>query len=524
MRSNSEAATVNSGNCNFVGWKLAVLGDESDRHFAGAVAHVEQCPVCQHRIGSMTDSDMRWWGEAKKSWLECELPIAESDTSLGTVIVEVQPEMPEDSRIEYETVALSFLDAPRHPELLGRLGRYDIERVVGTGGMGIVLKAHDSELHRVVAIKILAAHLANNASARKRFAREAQAAAAVLHPNVIPIYNVDSTGKLPFLVMQYVAGRSLQSKVDNFGPLHLAETLRIAKQTAAGLAAAHDQGLVHRDVKPANILLEENVDRVLLSDFGLARAVDDASLTRTGVVAGTPHYMSPEQARGDAIDTRSDQFSLGSVIYFVLTGRPPFRASGAMGVLNRICTDEPRSIDQVNPDVPIEVEMLVERLMSKKASDRFDSMHVVEAEIERLLAALQSGGLSLGKGNFNRRQQTSGSSKAINKAFVALTIMAIFFLTAMSYFSWQSIQFSQQRTRMNELPRIREMIRNSIAENQQLEVEIAFLQQQLNELELKPAPYGPIGSSHFDQAIETIEIEIRAMEAQLPPEEYGEKE
>ena len=159
------------------------------------------------------------------------------------------------------------------------------------------------------------------------------------------MYNVESEGKLPYLVMQCVSGLSLQSKVDRCGMLPLTDTLRIAKQTAAGLAAAHDQGLVHRDVKPANILLEENVDRVILSDFGLARAVDDASLTRTGVVAGTPHYMSPEQARGDAIDTRSDQFGLGSVMYFMLTGRPPFRATGAMGVLNRITdagNDRPR--------------------------------------------------------------------------------------------------------------------------------------------------------------------------------------
>jgi len=326
MLSNSNAKKTLTNKCSYQHWELVLLGSELSPHYAEAMAHVEQCNACQLKLEKCSTMDIPWWGEAKSSWLESELPVANSNSTLSSVAIEIASEMPDDSRVEFETIMLSFLDAPSHPELLGRLGRYEVERVIGTGGMGIVLKAHDTELHRVVAIKILAAHLANSASARKRFAREAQAAAAVLHPNVIPIYNVESEGKLPYLVMQCVSGLSLQAKVDRCGMLPLTDTLRIAKQTASGLAAAHDQGLVHRDVKPANILLEENVDRVILSDFGLARAVDDASLTRTGVVAGTPHYMSPEQARGDAIDTRSDQFSLGSVMYFMLTGRPKTKA------------------------------------------------------------------------------------------------------------------------------------------------------------------------------------------------------
>ena len=192
--------------------------------------------------------------------------------------------------------------------------------------MGIVLKGHDSELNRPVAIKMLAAHLAHSGAARQRFAREGSAAAAVVHEHVVAIYNVESDGAVPFLVMQYVPGRSLQSRVDEDGPLAVDEMLRIGVQAAAGLAAAHRQGLVHRDVKPSNILLEDTVERAVLTDFGLARAMDDASLTQTGVVAGTPHYMSPEQATGQPIDHRSDLFSLGSVLYFMAAGRPPFRA------------------------------------------------------------------------------------------------------------------------------------------------------------------------------------------------------
>jgi len=187
-----------------------------------------------------------------------------------------------------------------------------------------------------VAVKLMAPHLAASGSARRRFTREARAAAAIVHPHVMPIHSVNSSGRLPYLVMPCVACESLQQRINREGPLELKEILRISSRIAAGLAAAHAQGLVHRDVKPANILLEKGVDRVMLTDFGLARAVDDASLTKTGVIAGTPQYMSPEQARGEAIDHRSDLFSLGSVMYAMCTGRPPFRAETSYGILRRI--------------------------------------------------------------------------------------------------------------------------------------------------------------------------------------------
>ncbi len=240
---------------------------------------------------------------------------------------------------------------------------------------------------------MLAPHLAQSSTARQRFAREAQAAAAVLHPNVIPIFNVESDVRQPYLVMQFIAGPSLQTRVNAEGPLPIADVLRIAQQTAAGLAAAHEQGLIHRDVKPANILLEEHVNRVVLSDFGLARTVDDAALTHTGIVTGTPHYMSPEQARGDAIDCRSDLFSLGAVIYFMIAGRPPFRAGNTMGVLNRICHDPHRSVIQHNPQTPPALAKLVDRLLAKAPSRRAASAAMVERELAELLVRHHSGRL-----------------------------------------------------------------------------------------------------------------------------------
>src|SRR5262245_21003797 len=239
---------------------------------------------------------------------------------------------------------LDFLEPSDRPGSLGRLGHYEVQEVVGRGGMGVVLKAFDESLHRVVAIKVMAPQLATSATARKRFVREARAQAAVTNDHVVTIHAVEESGPLPRIVMQFVAGQSLQDRLDRTGPLQLQEVLRIGMQAASGLAAAHAQGLVHRDVKPANILLENGVERVKLTDFGLARAADDASLTQSGTVAGTPAFMSPEQAEGKPVDHRSDLFSLGSVLYAMCTGRPPFRAGSNMGVLKRVCEETPTPI------------------------------------------------------------------------------------------------------------------------------------------------------------------------------------
>ncbi|HJZ58867.1 MAG TPA: protein kinase, partial [Gemmataceae bacterium] len=291
-----------------------------------------------------------------------------------------------------ETISLDFLEPGAKPGSLGRLGHYEVLAVVGRGGMGIVLRAFDEKLHRVVAVKVLAPALAGNGSARQRFVREARAAAAVNHDNVIGILAVEDGGPVPYIVMQFVEGGTLQQKLDRTGPLPLPETLRIGLQVAEGLAAAHRQGLVHRDIKPANILLENGVERVKITDFGLARAADDASLTRSGIVAGTPAYMSPEQAGGGRIDHRSDLFSLGSVLYALCAGHPPFRAETAMAVLRRVCDDAPRPLREVNPAVPEWLAALVARLQAKKPADRFASAAEVATLLSRHLARLQAGG------------------------------------------------------------------------------------------------------------------------------------
>jgi hypothetical protein len=284
---------------------------------------------------------------------------------------------------------LGFLEPSDQPDSLGRLGHYEVREVVGRGGMGVVLKAFDEQLHRVVAIKVMAPQLATSATARKRFVREARAQAAVTHDHVVTIHAVDDAGPLPHIVMQFVAGQSLQDRLDRSGPLHLPEVLRIGMQAAAGLAAAHAQGLVHRDVKPANILLENGVERVKLTDFGLARAADDASLTQSGAVAGTPAFMSPEQAEGKPVDARSDLFSLGSVLYAMGTGRPPFRAGTSMGVLKRVCEDTPAPIREANPEIPDWLAAVVEKLHAKDPAARFQSAAEVADVLGRHLAHVQ---------------------------------------------------------------------------------------------------------------------------------------
>ncbi|TWU37851.1 Serine/threonine-protein kinase PknB [Novipirellula aureliae] len=364
------------------------------------IMHLDGCVDCQARLEQAVDGSKRMDAFRRNSDAEAEDIRAE----LGSLITKLKSEFPpaDDIRSRDPELAMTCglappghdavlkLLAPTDDErMLGRLGTYEVAGVVGSGGMGVVLKAFDGALNRYVAIKVLAPHLGGSGTARKRFSREAQAAAAVVHDNVVEIHGVADTDGLPYLVMPYVRGPSLQRRIDEDGPLALVEILRVAVQTAAGLAAAHAQGLVHRDVKPANILLADGVERVKLTDFGLARAADDASMTRTGVIAGTPQYMSPEQASGKSVDQRSDLFSLGSVLYAMCTGHAPFRAETSFGVLRRITDEDPKPIRETNPDIPEWLCRVIGKLMSKQPDDRYGSAAEVAGLLGKCLAHVQ---------------------------------------------------------------------------------------------------------------------------------------
>lgn len=369
--------------CNDERLKPLLYADETSVEYENAMLHVEHCSACRERLETLAASPDLWHDSRQAltgDELDDQLLAATGDTAWHRL------QQPRSTAAWSESMARQLLDPPSHPEMLGRLGRYEIERLIGSGGMGIVFKAFDTELNRPVAIKVLAPHLAGIGAARQRFAREARAAAAVVHEHIVAIHNVETNVPTSYLVMQYVAGESLQQRIDRCGALSLPEILRIGMQTAAGLAAAHAQGLVHRDIKPANILLEQGVERALLTDFGLARTSDDASLTHTGYHLGTPQYMSPEQASGEAIDARSDLFSLGSVLYTMCTGRPPFRAESTLGVLRKISDYEPRPIREVNAEIPVWLERLVSHLHKKKPEQRFASAQEVHGLLEQCVA------------------------------------------------------------------------------------------------------------------------------------------
>jgi WD40 repeat protein len=358
----------------------------SDAQQAAVEEHLDHCSFCRERIGQSAAAD-EWWSSAERylgrdEW-DGELALARS----------LSCDEPHRSAFADDHALLhqvkQWLDPTDDPRMIGRFAGYDIVGIVGHGGMGIVLKGLEASLNRYVAIKVLSPALASSGSARQRFAREAQAAAAVLHNNVVAIHRVDGWQGVPFLVMPYLSDVPLQKRIDDEGPLPLAAILRVGEQVAAGLSAAHAHGLVHRDVKPANILIGGGVERVTITDFGLARAADDASLTKTGVIAGTPQFMSPEQARGDSVDQRSDLFSLGSVMYTMSTGRPPFRAETSYGILRRITDEEPRPLREINPDIPEWLCTIIAKLMSKQPNDRFESATEVAELLEECLAHVQ---------------------------------------------------------------------------------------------------------------------------------------
>lgn len=274
----------------------------------------------------------------------------------------------------------------------GVLGHYQLQSVIGRGGMGLVVRARDTRLDRDVAIKVLASTVSCDATTHERFLREARAAAAVRHTNVVTIYAVEIIGDTPFLVMELVDGVTLDKYMQQTGKLPVGEIVSLSAQIAEGLASAHRQGLIHRDVKPANILLERNFKdgsgvqprstwHVRIADFGLARIAADQKLTNSGLIAGTPQYMSPEQANGKEIDARSDLFSLGSVMYAMCAGENAFHAESALGVLRQVADNPPRPLRDISPQTADWLVETIEKLMAKSPNDRFQSA----GELARLL-------------------------------------------------------------------------------------------------------------------------------------------
>jgi tRNA A-37 threonylcarbamoyl transferase component Bud32 len=281
-------------------------------------------------------------------------------------------------------VELGWLAPPQQPGEMGRLGPYRVLDILGSGGMGIVFRAEDTQLQRPVALKALLPSRTDMGIARQRFLREGRAAAAIKHDHVISIYQVGEDGGVPFLAMELLKGESLEERLEREGSLPVADVLRIGREIALGLSAAHAHGMIHRDIKPANIWLEGEAGRVKIVDFGLARAGSEVQLTRTGIVVGTPAYMSPEQAAGKDIDARCDLFSLGTVLYRLATAELPFKADDPLGLLIAIGNDPPVPPWEINPALPQALSELILSLLAKDRRYRPASAKVVIDALESI--------------------------------------------------------------------------------------------------------------------------------------------
>jgi serine/threonine-protein kinase len=345
-------------------------GELDTQAAAGVRAHLYDCAGCQETLAEI------------RRGLGLEEPITRvaeqlAQTTDATTQADVRRPGLED------VLELPMFARSTDPRAIGRIAAYEIHDVLGRGGMGIVLDAFDTALHRRVAIKVLSPQLATSQTAHRRFLREARAAAGINHVNVVTIHAVDEQAGMPYLVMEYVAGRTLRERIRH-GPLDLATMLRIGAQIAAGLAAAHQHGVIHRDIKPANVLLEDGIERVKISDFGLALVLlDNTQASSADRPVGTPAYMSPEQVSGHRADARSDLFSLGCVLYAMATGKSPFQGSNSVFIARLVAEFDPPALHEVKRDTPRFLSDIVARLLHKDPDKRFQSA----AEVRDLLLA-----------------------------------------------------------------------------------------------------------------------------------------
>jgi len=370
--------------CNPAAHQRYIAGLLNESEESVFVAHLDSCSACRQELEATTGD--------RRDWQTIRELLAFTHGGRG------RPELADSAELLAPTAdfsPLSFLGPTDDPAMIGRIGPYEIQGIIGRGGFGWVLKGRDRALDRIVAIKILDPAAAGVAAARERFAREARAMASISHDHVVPIYGVDIHAGLPYFVMEYVAGGSLERRLKADARCDVVSIVRIGLQIAQALAAAHRQGLVHRDIKPGNVLLDQGTERARVADFGLARVGNEVSSTRSGFVAGTPQYMSPEQVRGETCDAQADLFSLGAVMYALCTGHSPFRADSVYGVMQRIVHDAPRSIREQNAAIPAWLERFVERLLEKDKQRRFASAEEVAQLLQAELAYLQNPSAAL---------------------------------------------------------------------------------------------------------------------------------
>lgn len=356
-----------------------------------------------------------------------ELPPAERAAFLERVCGD-DPALLEEIRslLAYAGEAEAFFDAllpvtfPLEPDpLIGRtVAHYELVEELGSGGMGVVYKARDLHLDRFVAVKFLSASWSRDAESKRRFIREAKAASALDHPNVCPVYDVDEFEDRLYIVMAYCEGETLAEKIERC-PLPVEEAVDLALQIVRGLEKTHARGIVHRDLKPGNVIVTtDGIARIV--DFGIAKLSADTRITRHGAVMGSVAYMSPEQARVDEVDHRTDLWSLGVVLYEMLTGARPFRSTNEPGLLYEICHTDPAPPDALRPGLPAGLERIVERCLQKDPGNRYQNAGDLRADLEFLVSGKKPAG-------FYRRvpiRRPRVTPRRLASAAVALLLLA----------------------------------------------------------------------------------------------------
>lgn len=364
-----------------------LFADESSpSDLATIAAHVEDCPQCHELLARLTDDpDLERWRELLRKTSQGLLP----DTDFLQRLKDSPPDPPGPEPGEEVSEPIRFPGAPTSKGPLGQLGPYHIRRELAAGGFGFLYEAVDS-LDRAVAVKVLRPELAASAQHRARFDREVRTAAAIRHENIVTIFEVGDTPDfpLPYFVMEYVDGEALNTRLEQTGSPAPADAARIVREVALGLAEAHRQGVVHRDIKPRNIMLERATGRVKITDFGLARSMIEETgdgISESGRMIGTPAYMSPEQITAPgSVDQRTDIYSLGVVLYELLTGQRPFLGT-QQKVIEHIIHDDPRPPRRVNKAIPRDLETICLKAMEKHPDRRYQTAAALADDLQRAL-------------------------------------------------------------------------------------------------------------------------------------------
>ncbi len=367
---------------------------------AAAAAHTAECEACRERWGSDTVS--------LQLHVAAE-PEAGGPGVHGGVMARLQGEAPPGTT-----------EVQARPGGTDKIAGYEILGVLGRGGMGVVYKARQVSVDRIVALKVLSAGLARDGTFHDRFVREARAAAAVNHPGIVDVYDVGLDGETHYIAMEYVEGPSLEELVKQEGRLPIGRALGVMEQVTAALAEAHDAGVLHRDIKPSNILLSRK-GQAKVADFGLAkRPATDLSLTETGHTMGTPLYLPPEAARGESLDARSDLYSLGATFYHLLAGRPPFEGNAFLELALRHVREDPPRLERLAPDTPRAVCHIIHRLLAKNPADRFQNARDLLAELRAARSTLGTAAVPSGDGH--HRAEARVGSRRTTATRVALAI------------------------------------------------------------------------------------------------------